>query len=287
MPTALATFALLATGVGADDERIANALDWLVGQPTVHTAGLAWRARAFALAGRTRRKYLTFLGRDVAQLLASTKDGYWGGESRGKPPGYRPRRYDIRPSYQGMLGVVAASRAGLDVPGGFWTAAMDFWTKAQRKDGAWPSSYGRADASRTAAGVFCVLAITERLRSEGAPAAILLRGGDGELPRSSQAGVAWLDKHFVTYIKGARVRAYGPSYGYLHALSEGARAAGRKLIGGLDWLEGSLPALTEHRREGGCWEDAGGSELPTARMVLFFVNAARCGGEAEAAGRAR
>jgi hypothetical protein len=283
--TAAVVCILLESGAKPEDPAVEKALAWLGEQQTNSTLGLAWRARAYHLAGRTAKKYVLPLTTDVKKLLASTAaDGTFGASSTGRPDpltGYDLRygRYDLISTALGLMGLSAGAEAGVEVPEGLWKASMQTVLKVQHRDGGWGTTKrGYTRGARTAGGVLAVARCLQR--GSGKP----LTRPEAERVAPLQAGLRQLGARLTYSLSrigdDSMYYAYqgdgDPNfYLYLWLASEAGRAAGHRKFGDTDWFRGCCEVLLKLRQGDGTWRGYDDGDAPTIFTLLFLINGSR------------
>ena len=218
--TALATYALLESGVKPTDPRMAKALKWMLQlqkseqqrlsglpekgglpknfqPPKTYTLGLRCQAWLSAVH-KGGSEYLPALRTDVDLLVHSTKNGSYSYNSSGRPSGG-----DNSNSQYGVLGVWAGALAGLELPQEYWIKVMTHWLRSQNADGGW--SYNRMQAespsAMTTAGIASLFLCYDNLLAEA-----FVRCNTGERGRlifaAAQRGLDWFDRNFSETIPG-------------------------------------------------------------------------------------
>jgi len=266
--SAMITFTLLETGLRAGNPAMIRALDWLGKRKTTKTYTLAWRSRAYLAASRTRKGYLSALSRDVRQLVASSRDGSFRYDSRGKP---EARDGDRSNSQYGLYGIAAGHAGRVRAPKSYWQAAEKFWRTAQRSDGGWgyTSRNRNATATMTAAGI-----VSSMISYTRASAGKVNREEALLKYKPVKAGLAWLDRAFAGTMNTRR-RRWAPNHYYFFAVSRVALVTGRKQFGGIDWFKTASGQLVQTQAGNGAWKGRYGDEISTAFAILTLINGYR------------
>ncbi|MFP4104984.1 MAG: DUF4159 domain-containing protein [Phycisphaerae bacterium] len=133
-PTAIATYALLESGVSVQNPKMAKALDWMSKQPCHKTYSMGLRAQAWLEADRqSRGKYIKFLRDDVDTLVKSTAVGAYGYDVYGIGKSHG----DNSCSQYGLLGVWAGVLANIEIDSRYWQLVENHWLRTQNPDGSW------------------------------------------------------------------------------------------------------------------------------------------------------
>jgi len=117
--TALATYAILSSGVGPSDPSIAASLDYLADLDTGLTYNLALQARVWQLAdARSGGTYRRLLEKNVRGLLALSPRGRFSYNKREMAHG----KWDNSCGHYGAYGVAAGMEAGMPISRRYWEA---------------------------------------------------------------------------------------------------------------------------------------------------------------------
>jgi hypothetical protein len=250
--TALAVWAMLESGVEADDPRIARAMAWLEQLDTDQTYTLAVRANAFHAAGEQgeRADARRRVAADVARLVAGSETG--GYSYTLEPP--LGDLGDKSNSHYAVMGVEAGQAAGVRVPNAYWRMVMRYWINAQNRDGGWPYSVQGtpSSATMTAAGIATLGLAAGQLDSDTADPAI-------------RRGLAWLDKNFQASLQDPSVLYY-----YFLALQRMGQFVDRERLGGRPWPAALKATLLDRQKPDGHWEGSWGPEISTAYAILVL-----------------
>ena len=162
--TDLAVFALLTAGVPPDDPALARALG-LVSRHGPFEVNAAQRTytvalHAMALRAADLNPYRPLIARDAAWLVKAptiehTHDGHTAAFWSYREPTGRGRRGDNSNTQYALLGLNAASEAGVAIAPDVWNAARRYWAATQLPDGGWgyTSSHRQSSRSMTTAGI--------------------------------------------------------------------------------------------------------------------------------------
>jgi len=275
-PTALATYAILESGVSPRDPRMRRALRAMVadgGSTSTYTRGL--RANAYLSAVRQGAgEYLDPLRRDVDRLVESTDDGDYDYDARGKPGAH-----DNSNAQYGLLGVWAGKQHGLDIPQEYWLEVIEHWKKHQRPDGGWGySTLARGQdkdtrATMCAAGVASLFVCFDSLRVEDFASCDVALAHDPDY-RIIQRGLDWFDFHFAATMQPANGRKgldVGDMYYYLYGVERVGLASGHKYFGTADWYRLGVRWLLDHQNDDGSWKARWGKVIGTGYALLFLV----------------
>ena len=292
-PTALATYALIESGVSPKDPRIEKALELLARDTGEHrTYILAMRISAFGAAWKKGDgRWEPALRRDASRLIRATPDGsYW--YDCGEPDGYgnvsakgkkkakvhlTGKGFDNSNTNYGVFGVWVANRMIGEVPRQYWRHIMDHWKRTQVSDGGWgykgASQKPGSTAGMVAAGVASMFVGFDNLRAKDFIRCGVNLGTDSDY-RSIQSGLDWLDKHFDdTLGAGKKLLGHSDMYYYLYNVERVGLASGYKYFGTSDWYKmGRQWLLSQQGRDGswsGKWPPNG--VISTSFALLFLI----------------
>ncbi len=270
--TALATLALLQSGVKPDDRRVSKLLDKVrdVNAKTTYVVSLQ---TLVLCAAEPNKDLVEFIRRNVewlekAQLRTGPRSGAWSYE---KDPALRSLVQGDNSNTQfAMLALHEADHAGAPASEKTWLLALDHWLAEQREDGSWGYYRGMdGTGTMTSAGVACVSAASRRVKDKAK-----LEAAQAALKRAEK----WLTDHFT-------VEANPPSsnsakfklwhFSYLSDMERAARLAGWSKIGEHDWRqEGTETLLKMQNRADGSWRGTGFAETDTViatSLALLFL----------------
>jgi hypothetical protein len=263
--TTLAALTILAAGADpAADDGLQKTLNWLAKQKPNNTYIRGLRANVWEYTLRKvpdEDRYKKLLKEEFEWLLAAM----------GNRPGWRysmeSTDWDNSCTQYGVLGIWAATRAGLDPTDKFWKTLSKHFRDCQEADGGWSYTRGGSTANMATAGLASMFLVFDmyhgktpyskanpRTFTDGDAAAVL---------KAIDRGMEWLGKQ-----QGGKDDGY-----YLYGIERAGVASGRKLIGGEDWFaRGALTILQHQRRDGsiplGHWGGVVGS---TSFCTLFLV----------------
>jgi len=278
--TSLVTLALLTAGEKPDSPAVSKALEYLRGFGPFElrsTYAISLQTQVFAAAEPYR---------DQLRIVANVD---WLERAQIRPgdpqpwPGLwtysdskRGRSGDNSNTQFALLGLVAASDAGVPVKPAVWELSRAYWEQSQKRDGSWaytPDS-NNPTASMTCAGVSSLISSGLRRFQDQE----LLRGetiqncGKGAVDRKLQAGIDWLASHFQVdqnFGGGQQWRFY-----YLYGLERAGRLAGIRFFGEHDWYRiGAEELVHEQNKLNGFWrgklvED---NEVLATSFALLFL----------------
>lgn len=263
--TCLATLTLLAAGANpASDKQVQMALDWLAKIEPDNTYVRGIRANVWEYALRKvpfEKKYQALLKKDYDWLMAAQNG----------TPGWRytfsSRDWDNSCTQYGVLGIWAASRAGLDPGDEFWAAMSKHFRGSQNQDGGWGYT---ANASSTAnmatAGLASMFLVFDKFHAKTVykrdQPNVFEEGDAAEVLKSLDRGMEWLGR------RGGQKGGY-----YFYGIERTGVASGRKYIGGRDWFREDAEYILKNQRADGSiplcrW----GQQYGTSLCTLFLVH---------------
>jgi len=280
-PSALAVYALLASGESAQSDKMLKALAFLSankdgkGKPCTKTYSLGLRANVWLLAEqKSRGKYRRYLIADAGQLVRSTVNGAYGydapGTSMGAAGGRNKKkkaRWDNSNSQYGLLGVWAAAQANVEVHRLYWPKVMKHWMDTQNSDGGWGyrTAVDSQKASRgtmTAAGLASLFVCFDNINYKQ----FITCKGNTDFPPIKR-GLDWLDRN---YGKGGGNASAGSGY-YLYGIERVGLASGYKYFGRTDWYKVGATRILQTQMGNGAWPGGHGTLAETAFRLLFLV----------------
>lgn len=280
--TSLVTLALLTAGEPVDSPTIQNALGYLrrfSPDQLEQTYTVALQTMVYAAAEPETDKLRIAANAawlERAQIKPNDPSPWPGSWGYGLA---KIGRGDNSNSQYALLGLHAASEAGVNVKPEVWNLARAYWEGAQRPDGGWGYHHRGGDqtstSSMTVAGI-ASLAITGTRRYQGAEeirGATIHNCGKGGVNIHLQRGVAWLAGRFQVgqnFPQGQNWRLY-----YLYGLERAGRLAGVRFFGDHDWYrEGAEALVHEQDKLSGSWRAAAGESNPlisTSFALLFLA----------------
>jgi len=270
--TAIASYALLASGERPQDRRVAAAINFLKRANLTGTYAIALRAQTWALVPETP---------EVRKLAARDAELLFNGmhRRRGQPGqgmyGYSCdlRRgadwWDHSNSQFAVLGMWACAEVVKEITGKYWSDVDAAWRRDQLKDGSWCyinggtiDEFTQPRMSMTEAGI-ATLFITEDFLTAR-------NGGCAGNKRDAhiEAGMKWMAEHFREGL--VPEAAPGGFDFWLYALYGAERigvASGYKYFGKIDWYRDGADAVLAAQGPDGSWRDVSN----TCFAILFLV----------------
>lgn len=275
--TAIATYALLASGESPRDPRVAKAIDFLKKADIRGIYAVGLRAQVwYFLPNTTETKQL--MSRDAKILLSSIKlEGnalghydYVAGVDRGN------KTYSHSRSQYGVLGVWTAALMGAEIPTRYWQAVETGWLNNIDQSGGWTYMHPRQTGhsvtpGMTAAGVASLYITQDFLYA--------MRGLDCRPTRPTnsdiaiQAGMKWLIANFDKVASDQRYDRDFP-YATLYAIERVGVASGQKYFGDIDWFEKGAEWLLKIQKKNGPFSKGAHGyvgELPATCFGMLFL----------------
>jgi hypothetical protein len=261
--TALATYALLASGDSPQDPKLAGAIEFLKKADVRGTYALGVRAQVWNSLPRSLHKQtLELAKRDRDLILKNMR------KDEPCKPFFRYSAEDTgcdhSASQFAVLGLWAVDQLGAEVPGSFWKMTEAAWLKEQDASGGW--SYSNAFSQRmpvtpsmTAAGVATLFITNDYLHG---PAFADCRGNVPHKP--IDAGLAWLTAHAADVFELKNNFPYYTLYG----IERIGLASGYKYLGTIDWYQEGCKALLASQFPDGSWNQ---NPADTCFGILFLV----------------
>lgn len=278
--TALAALTLMTAGEPATEPHVAKALQLLEEWPADKLNSVyAISLQTMAFSAADPKRYELRIAANAAWLeraqLKKNDSNPWPGSW--PYTGAHETRGDNSNSQYALLGLNAASEAGIPIKPEVWDLARTYWETQQRNDGGWTyhpeerrSSYG----SMTTAGISS-LVISGLRRYQGHEVLVddtVRRCGEGAFNPNLQRGIDWLANNFSV---SRNFNNDGWNYYYLYGLERAGRLAGVRYFGSHDWYrEGALELVRNQRPATGDWLGIGLYEdrpvVPTCFALLFL-----------------
>ncbi len=275
--TSLVTLALLTAGEKTDSRAIQGALGFLrqIGpDQIISTYGISLQTMVFAAAEPQR---------DLLRIVANAEWLQRGQIKLGERipwPGswnylnVRAHPGDNSNTQYALLGLNAASEAGVSVDPQIWALSRSYFESTQNRDGGWAYTPRKpSTASMTCAGLSSLI-ITGSRQYQGLE---YLRGdaihdcGKGGFNVNLMRAIDWLASHFdVKQNTGAGQQW---KFYYLYGLERAGRLAGVRFFGQNDWYRlGAEEIVHNQNRLSGFWRGgAQENELVATSFALLFL----------------
>ncbi len=247
--SALVMFALLQSGLSAQDPQMQRGIRFLEDVPMNGTYAIALRSHCWAALPNGYRPRLT---RDARWLLKAQQNGLFNYGPRNGP------RFDHSVTQYGLLGLWESAKRRGPTASGVWRNTIKHFTEVQNPDGGW--GYTRGDQSSpamTAAGLTALLIAQERLY-------LSMHRPPQKVSEAIEAGILWLDAFAES---GGNISSGSRAMYYLASLERVALASGIKTFSGKDWFDqGARQILQEEAGSG----SVNNNVVDTAFALLFL-----------------
>jgi hypothetical protein len=182
-----------------------------------------------------------------------------------------------------LLGLNAASEAGVPVSQEVWRLARDYWERTQKLSGAWSYNPNPAEpptASMTTAGISSlVITGQRRLSSREILVGDQIRNcGEGGVNPNLQRALDWMASQFRVDQNVPRAQTW--KFYYLYGLERAGRLSGQRYFGNHDWYrEGAEHLLQLQDPLTGKWSRGSGAgeskEIIASAIALLFLSKGR------------
>jgi len=277
-PTSLAVLALLTAGEKPGSPTIQRALEHLRQfrpDQLNSTYAISLQTMAFAAAEPERDRNRILANVEVLEH-AQIKQGertVWPGTWNYISPRWNPG--DNSNTQYALLGLNAASEAGLTIRPEVWALSRQYFELSQNRDGGWGYTprHKQSTGSMTCAGVSgLVLAGSRRYESlERLQGETIRDCGKGGFNASLARGIDWLANHFdvkQNFGNGQQWKFY-----YLYALERAGRLGGVRFFGQYDWYRlGAEEIVSLQNPLSGFWRGGGAeNDVVATSFALLFL----------------
>jgi hypothetical protein len=234
------TLALLGAGEPATSPVVSRAIEYLRGftPDQLHSVyAVSLQTRVFAAADQEQdrpRIASTVEWLERAQIKSDDRVQWPGSWTYSQA---KNRSGDNSNTFYALLGLDAASEAGVPVKAEVWSLADRYWRGSQRPDGGWgytPSGHS-ATASMTCGGVASlILSRTRRTEDQESPDETGIRNCGSHGDTGVRKGIGWLTSHFrrgENFPIAQQWRFY-----FIDALEWVGQLCGERLVGEHDWF---------------------------------------------------
>jgi len=257
--TALATYALLASGVSHQAPEMKKAIEFLCKTKMNLVYCIGIRLQVWPLLPQPLEGKYKAMVRGDADLLGKSM----GPQGEWRYPATPGAGGDHSVSQYGVLGLWAAAQMGVEIPTEFWQRMDDGWRNTQGADGGWqyavaPPEKGKATPAMTAAGVATLFITQDYLHRKAGT------NCKGNIVNANiDAGLNWISTNFDPSWVSNLYLAYG--------IERIGVASGYKYFGKHDWYQEGAEVLVKSQANG-AWNDGhGGPVCGTAWGILFLT----------------
>jgi Domain of unknown function (DUF4159) len=276
-PTSLAALALLTAGENVRSPTIQQTLTFLRGfgpQQLNSTYAIGLQTMVYAAAEPEH---------DRARIVANVE---WLENTQHKNarrelwPGnwtytdFRALPGDSSNTQYALLGLNAASEAGVPVKPEVWELSRAYFELFQNRDGGWGYTprHKQSSASMTCAGISSLIICgSRRFQShEHLEGEKINRCSEGAFDLYLNRAIDWLAKNFDVHQNlghGQQYKLY-----YLYGLERAGRLAGVRFFGQNDWYRlGAEELVRQQNKLSGFWNGPGENELVGTSLALLFL----------------
>ncbi len=274
--TAIAAYALLASGESHQNANLAKAIDFLKKAELQGVYALGMRMQVwYFLPQVNETKQLARA--DAQRLLSMVLTNGPGAGHYGYTPQFdKSNAYSHSRSQYGTLGIWAAAQMGMEIPNNYWALVERGWVNNQDPSGGWTYQHPRQTQmpltpGMTAAGVASLFIASDYLYANQG---LDCRGG-----RTNPAidkGLDWISKHFDMVATSKRYERDFPVV-TLYAIERIGVASGLKYLGTIDWYKKGSDWLIKTQKSNGSWTGSH-TAVPTIADTAFgmlFLSRAR------------
>ncbi len=267
--TAIATYALLASGESPQSERITPAIEFLKRCDMVGVYAIALRCQVWTFMPRPMSAEMTKLIRADAQRLLVLQEQE--GPARGLWHYGPAARIDHSVGQYGVLGLWACAQEDVPIDDRVWAIIDESWRGHQFADGSWnyngngKGGYvgSQPNAAMTAAGIATLFITQDYLHSnEGVEC-----HGNVTNP-NIQSGLDWMTKNFAQI---------GENNYAWYGVERIGVSSGYKFFGQTDWYAAGAQSLVKSQKPDGSWSTMfpGRTVIPDTAFALLFLSRGR------------
>ncbi len=270
--TALAVYALLASGEDPQGPKLAPSIKWLKTADMIGTYAISMRCQVWFMLPRTPEY------RKLADADRERLEGGYSGTGQGKfLYNYLSTRRDINMvdhsvSQFGVLSNWACAQMGIEISQRYWSDVEKRWTYDQQPDGGWlysakPSGtdHPGEQASMTAAGVATLFITQDYVHANDG-----IRCSGNIKNENIDRGLQWMADHTsewtpTTYWLSWQLPGYT-----LYGVERIGVASGLKYFGKVDWYQfGADWCVKNQTLPGGSWN--GDNNIPNTALCMLFL----------------
>ena len=271
--TGLALYTLIKCGLPTDHPALRSGIAWLERERPTRTYDAGCTMMALGAFGDPKHKpILAQLAKQVVQSVGAgpgVYPGEWGYPgNHGNPRGIHA---DLSNTQYALLGLRAATHAGVDVDEQIWLRVSEWLCERQESYGGFGYCKGSMPTSSlTAAGTGCLLICASELKTLGkASEPAVLRAEAG-----ARLGMGWLKEHWSVEqnVEGKFNPAKGADrwlYYWLYGLERVGSLSHQRLIGEHDWYQEGARSIVRRQAATGSWSIAD-EDSDTCFALLFL-----------------
>jgi hypothetical protein len=255
--TALATYALLKSGLKPSHPCIRRAFQYMDTKPTDRTYALV--CELLARKARGTKEDLAAVKAMGATLEEWENNGF----------AYPTGSMCLSNTQYGAMGLLLAQREGAKISPRTWENLIRCALRAQKDDGGFSYRSGtKQTGSMTAAGLIILRVSELAYEKKGVPTKLRAKVED-----SIARGMDWMEANFRpdTNPKGATKRW---DYYYLYGVERMAALYGLEMLGTHDWYGEGATFLVKAQGKEGNWATAYGESEPNTAFGLIFLDRA-------------
>ncbi len=269
--TAVATYALLASGEDPASAKLAPVIKWLKTADLVGAYALSMRCQVWLQLPRTpeTRRLADEDRKRLSQCFNGTGAGLFLYSYMANKK--EPNLVDHSVSQFGVLSMWACVQMGIEIPTTYWQNVDKRWTFDQQPDGGWlygdkpyPDHMG-SQASMTAAGI-ATLFITQDYVNPSAGIKCTGNITNEHIDR----GLKWMADHTSDWTPDAVFGDFFALPGYtLYGVERIGVASGLKYFGSVDWYQYGADWCVSHQEPNGSWY--GDGNIPNTSLCMLFL----------------
>lgn len=271
-PTAVAVYALLASGEDPHDPKLAPSIEWLKTADMIGTYAISMRCQVWLLLPRTPEiRKLAEADRDrLQESFASVGKGKFLYNYLTTKK--EPNMVDHSVSQFGVLSMWACAQLGIEIPTDYWATVEQRWTQDQQPDGGWlyadkPDRHEHPgeQASMTAAGVATLFITQDYVHANDG---VKCKGNLVSQPIDK--GLKWMADHtsdwtpMTTWWEKRAVPGYT-----LYGVERIGVASGLKYFGTVDWYQFGADWCVKNQSENGSWN--GDDNIANTALCMLFL----------------
>jgi hypothetical protein len=273
-PTAVAVYALLASGEDPLDRKLAPSIAWLKTADIIGTYALSMRCQVWFMLPRTL---------ETRKLADADRERLQGGyDTTPRTPGlflynYLSNKHDNNlidhsVSQYGVLSMWACAQMGIEIAPQYWEDVEKRWIYDQQPDGGWfygakasGTDHASEQASMTAAGVATLFITQDYVHQKDG------LNCTGNIKNDNiDRGVKWMADHTSDWTPNYGWWAGRPVPGYtLYGVERIGVASGLKYLGSVDWYQYGADWCVKNQSKDGSWN--GADNIANTALCMLFL----------------